>query len=501
MKGADVLLRSGALGRDGHAAVAALVTAGKRSEDALIEADVLEEAALLKGLSLAYRVHFVSTEKLSRLEVQKSTLQTIPRRVAELLCVFPVMFDAATGTLSVVTPDPDDQDMIGELRVLSGAKDVKAFVARPAAVRASIRKHHGGESFAFSDLLAPKVTASTYDSNVLLPTGRLAGRAAFPTLPEPPPESVTPQRSQRPRRELEAPNPPAPATPVDGAASASIQALLQVTATLVDAHRGELRGHSALVARLVKRMAEIRGLSSADCAALHSAGLAHDLGKSGDVHVTALSATLTHVQPTVGQAARAPERLLENVTLPELTKQAVLCMYERWDGLGAPSRLAGNDIPQGARLLAVADAYADLVKSSENPYGRVLTASEAVTIVKKASGTIFDPDAAATLTQALRDASILDRVHALYTGKRTGKLDLVGPDGRAEIWFLDGNVVHALCVTHASSRLELLGAPALYTALALREAEPTFDPKATPTQRSITEATLDLLTEAARRAR
>ena len=498
MKGADVLLRSGALGRDGHAAAAALVTAGKRSEDALVEADVLEEAALLQGLSLAYRVHFVSTEKLSRLEVQKSTLQTIPRRVAELLCVFPVMFDAATGTLSVVTPDPDDQDMLGELRVLSGAKDVKAFVARPAAVRASIRKHHGGESFAFSDLLAPKVAAATYDSNVLLPTGRLAGRAASPSSPEPPPEAVAPPRIQRPRRELEAPNPLAPTTPVDGAASSSVQALLQVTATLVD---GELRGHSVLVARLVKRMGEIRGLSPADCAALHSAGLAHDLGKAGDVHVTALSATLAQVQPTVGQAAHIPERLLENVTLPELTKQAVLYMYERWDGLGAPSRLAGTDIPQGARLLAVADAYADLVKSSENPYGRVLTASEAVTIVTKASGTIFDPDAAATLTQALRDASILERVHALYTGKRTGKLDLVGPDGRAEIWFLEGNVVHALCVTQASSGLELLGAPALHTALALREAEPTFDPKATPTQRSITEATLDLLTEASRRTR
>src|SRR5688572_19915870 len=121
----------------------------ERAEDVLIENDILSEADLLKALSGIYRTHFVSAEKLSKADIPRATVQMIPRRVAETLGVFPVLFDRATNVLSVVTADPDDAEMLKEVKLVSGAREVKAFVARPAAVHAAIRKHHAGDVRAF----------------------------------------------------------------------------------------------------------------------------------------------------------------------------------------------------------------------------------------------------------------------------------------------------------------------------------------------------------------
>ncbi len=499
MKGADVLVRAGALPAQRYDEIVELVSDGTtRSEDALVDADILDEAALLSGLSQAYRVHFVSSEKLAKLEIAKSTLQTIPRRVAELLCVFPVMFDPQSGTLSVVTPDPDDASMLSEVRVLSGAREVKAFVARPASVRAAIRKHHLGETFAFSGL-GPKAAAAMYDANVLLPSGKLSGVAGGARAQDVPTPALT--VAAKPRRELEAPEAPRAAAgpPPPTPTGNRVHALLEVTARLLDAHRGELRGHSAIVAKLVSRMAETAGLGTEEVQALFAAGLAHDLGKPGEIHVTALSATLENVKPIVLRAAMVPGQLLEAVGLSETTKLAMLHMYERWDGLGGPSRAAGTAIPEGARLLAVADAYADLVKNPENPYGRLLTPQEALTILTKAAGTLFDPSAITLLAQSLREPSLLERVQGLVAGKKTGKLVLVGAEGRAEVWFLAGACVHASCDGAMAGGLELYGSPAFYAAVAMGDADASFDASAPPKQRSISEGTTELLAAAANR--
>ena len=499
MKGADVLVRAGALPTQRYDEIVELVSDGTtRSEDALVDADILDEAALLSGLSQAYRVHFVSSEKLAKLEIAKSTLQTIPRRVAELLCVFPVMFDPQSGTLSVVTPDPDDVSMLSEVRVLSGAREVKAFVARPASVRAAIRKHHLGETFAFSGL-GPKASAAMYEANVLLPSGKLSGVAGGARAQDVPAPPLT--VAAKPRRELEAPEAPrAAAGPLPPTPTGNrVHALLEVTARLLDAHRGELRGHSAIVGKLVSRMAETAGLGTEEVQSLFAAGLAHDLGKPGEIHITALSATLENVKPIVLKAAIVPGQLLEAVGLSETTKLAMLHMYERWDGLGGPSRAAGTAIPEGARLLAVADAYADLVKNPENPYGRLLTPQEALTILTKAAGTLFDPSAITLLAQSLREPSLLERLQGLVAGKKTGKLVLVGAEGRAEVWFLAGACVHASCDGAMAGGLELYGSPAFYAAVAMGDAEASFDASATPKQRSISEGTAELLAAAASR--
>jgi putative two-component system response regulator len=63
--------------------------------------------------------------------------------------------------------------------------------------------------------------------------------------------------------------------------------------------------------------------------------------------------------------------------------------HEKWDGSGYPYGLKGEEIPLQGRLLAIADVYEALV--SERPYKKAFTHEDAVEIIKKDSGTHFDP--------------------------------------------------------------------------------------------------------------
>src|SRR5690606_24901815 len=135
-----------------EAALNGMARTGDRVEEALLELSVIDETQLLKYLAALHRTRFVSTEKLAKAEIDRTTLEKVPRKLAERQCVFPVLFDAQTGTLSVVTPDPDDAAMLQDVQVASGAKEVRAFVGRPRAVKAAISKAYGGDIHAFASL-------------------------------------------------------------------------------------------------------------------------------------------------------------------------------------------------------------------------------------------------------------------------------------------------------------------------------------------------------------
>jgi len=67
-------------------------------------------------------------------------------------------------------------------------------------------------------------------------------------------------------------------------------------------------------------------------------------------------------------------------------------MYERYDGKGLPAGAGGKDIPLGARLLAIADTYADLVQNARNPFRAQLTPVQACEALMRHRGTAFDPN-------------------------------------------------------------------------------------------------------------
>jgi response regulator RpfG family c-di-GMP phosphodiesterase len=68
----------------------------------------------------------------------------------------------------------------------------------------------------------------------------------------------------------------------------------------------------------------------------------------------------------------------------------VIAVNERWDGYGYPAGLRGREIPIGARIVAIADAYD--VLTANHPYREGLSRDEANAEIVRSAGTYFDPD-------------------------------------------------------------------------------------------------------------
>jgi len=166
-----------------------------------------------------------------------------------------------------------------------------------------------------------------------------------------------------------------------------------VLLTVLENGRGELRGHSAHVVRLMRKLAERIGVSEIQKMAFVMAAQLHDLGKMGTYHLTALNVSeYEGHKVAASKQLMSPIRLMEAVHFPREFEQVVSSMYERYDGKGFPNGSQGKEIPLGARALALADTYADLTQNSRNPFRKVLNPAQACEALKRYSGSIFDPN-------------------------------------------------------------------------------------------------------------
>lgn len=360
---------------------------GTSAEEALIETAIMSEAELLKYLAKLYNTRFVSTERLSKADIDPGTLGTIPRKLAEQYLVFPVLYDAANRVLSVVTPDAGNLEISRQVMIASNAREVRMFVARPAAVKAAIMKFYGGDIHAFSHVDRRQIEQYKSMLNVfernLVSEETLA--SSFAIRERKKERVVTQSDLDRSAQRATAP------TVAGGISLEDFQETLTVLMSLLENHRGELRGHSALVSRLSKKIAERIGLSAHDQHAIAVAALLHDVGKIGSYHLTALNVSEYEGHRAAAQKVHAaPVRLFEGVRLPQMTEAALACMYERFDGKGLPNGVSGKEIPLGARILAIADTYADLTQHSRNPFRKNLSPQEACEALSRYKGKIFD---------------------------------------------------------------------------------------------------------------
>jgi GAF domain-containing protein len=92
---------------------------------------------------------------------------------------------------------------------------------------------------------------------------------------------------------------------------------------------------------------------------------------------------------------------LERVSFPYPVTPMVRSHHEKWDGNGYPDGLAGEDIPIGARILAVVDCFDAL--ASDRQYRRALPLDEAIARVVSEAGTSFDPAVVAVLERRYRE--------------------------------------------------------------------------------------------------
>jgi len=370
-----------------EAALNWIARTGERVEEALIETEALQEADLLRYLAAAYKTRFVSTEKLAKAEIDRAVIEKIPRKVAERSLVFPVLYAEATGTLSVVTPDPDDIGVLDNVRAVSGVKQIQAFVGRPKAIVAAIAKTYGGDIHAFAKL---DRTAHQQFTNMMdVFERRLLSEESIVA-------SLAHEGTQRERtfsaEDMGRTSHGRTATP-GGVEGAAYLETLNVLISLVENSRPDLRGHSAQVARLVKKLCERLRLSEVERTSVMIAAYIHDLGKMGAYHLTALNvADYEGHRSSATKQFKAPSRLVEAIRLPSEVLAAVENMYERFDAQGLPRGIGGKEIPLGARILAIADTYADLTQNPKNPYRKALTPAQACEVLATSKSKIFDPN-------------------------------------------------------------------------------------------------------------
>jgi putative nucleotidyltransferase with HDIG domain len=186
------------------------------------------------------------------------------------------------------------------------------------------------------------------------------------------------------------------------AAVAVASARLQERAVNFFTHTGEMLvsfleatdvhypGHSRAVAALVDMMTRKLGLGDEERRNIHFAALLHDIGK-----VMVDPAVLRHkgllgaeAQARLDQHPSLGVELLRPVTLWEGVLPAVHSHHERWDGKGYPRGLEGEQIPLGARLIAVADAFDAMTR---NPHKPSRTVEEALREIEACAGSHFDP--------------------------------------------------------------------------------------------------------------
>lgn len=388
----DVLVAAAVITPEQHAAaVEHVMRTGERAEESVLDLGFAVEPDLLRALAAHHKTNFVSTEKLAKADIPPATLDMIPRRFAETAGVFPVVFDPKTHTLSVVTADPDNAAALQEAQLASGAREVRAIVARPAAVKAAVAKAYGGDIHAFALLdraahMQFQAMLDVYERNLVSDSSMVTALAKEATAKQRE-RVVSPEQLSRAGAAGQ------PSAGVGGLRRDQLFELLNVLVSLLEGGRPELRGHSAQVARLARQMAERLSLDEPTTAALTAAAYLHDLGKMGQFHLTALNVGQYDGHKTAAQKAHStPMRLLESVHLPDETLEAITHMYERYDGGGFPDGVAGKDIPLAARILSLVDTYADLTCNPRNPFRKVLEPADACGVLAQHKETMFDPN-------------------------------------------------------------------------------------------------------------
>ncbi len=162
----------------------------------------------------------------------------------------------------------------------------------------------------------------------------------------------------------------------------------------VDARDAYTGSHSYMVGELAARVARRIGLDSEAIELTRLAGSLHDLGKLAiPEEILRKPGPLNEAERLVLE--RHPQigfRMLDSLGV-EPVASWVLHHHERWDGAGYPDRKTGPEIPLGARILFVADAYDAM--TTDRVYRSRLSHDRAMAELERCAGTQFDPDVVA----------------------------------------------------------------------------------------------------------
>lgn len=150
--------------------------------------------------------------------------------------------------------------------------------------------------------------------------------------------------------------------------------------------------HSSRVAEMVEALCKFMGITGDQEELFHISAHLHDVGKIGIRDDVLLKAGRLNDEEWEIMKSHSMQgyEILRKAKLFEDVAVIVRGHHERWDGKGYPDGLAGNNIPLGSRLIAIADSIDAMI--SDRPYRKGLDVSICKEEIKKNAGIMYDPD-------------------------------------------------------------------------------------------------------------
>jgi putative nucleotidyltransferase with HDIG domain len=166
---------------------------------------------------------------------------------------------------------------------------------------------------------------------------------------------------------------------------------VETLATAIDAKDEVTHGHIRRVQAAALGLARELGIDDVDMLrAIEAAALLHDTGKIAiPEHILNKPGKLTAAEfEKMKLHAPIGAEILSSIDFPYPVVPIVRHHHENWDGTGYPDRLRGEDIPIGARILAVVDCFDAL--TSDRPYRSRMSDDQAIAILRERRGTMYD---------------------------------------------------------------------------------------------------------------
>jgi len=168
-------------------------------------------------------------------------------------------------------------------------------------------------------------------------------------------------------------------------------ATIEALALAIDAKDRTGKSHIRRVQVFAAGLARSIGLTPNEVQGVKTAALLHDIGKLAvPEHILSKPGPLTQeefqkirIHPQVGA------EIIAGVPFPYPVAPLILSHHERWDGKGYPAGMKGEEIPAGARILAVVDYFDAL--TSERPYHKAMSTAGAIGLLRQEAGKALDP--------------------------------------------------------------------------------------------------------------
>ena len=176
-----------------------------------------------------------------------------------------------------------------------------------------------------------------------------------------------------------------------GNLQAAYRATLEALGSALDSRDVGTEAHSRRVHGYALATAREYGMPEADIPDLEHGVLLHDIGKIGIPDAILLKpGRLTREEwETMRRHPEIGKRLIEGIAFLKGAVPIIYCHHEKWDGSGYPRGLKGDEIPLGARIFTVVDAFDAM--TFDRPYSTAIPFDAAQTEIKRCAGSHFDP--------------------------------------------------------------------------------------------------------------